>query len=745
MRLVLVLFIGFISCVNVAFASFPSANYPNGVRPRLWLTQERVTALNTAMNTDTAEWMRFKALCDDLLTTDPEDLWQGVQSAIAPLALMYVLTQNDAYAARAFYFMDEVSDNYEDSGDAGHIDHGYLALGYDWLYDHALMTPAKKAQLIAKMEKLSEEMWSDYNGSGIDGNGQDTDAIIVSGAHHLMFGCALFGDSNEAVDMLDRSWWLWENGQGAPKSSGQLQYTLRQPIREWVRKAMGGHWHTGFMYFMGTDSNGLGAYYMSFRSACGYDPGVQEPELKEFWPNVVRTILDLTDPARTGFHYTGDWQDPWGFSDLSYVYKLINMASYESGIIGESLWNSYGRGFSGRIDEGYHNDEFKEFFYSDPLVTPKNPYSAGLPEVRFCDGNDFLFFRDGWDTTARWGLFSGQGTIPADHQAPDVGNFFLFREDDYLTKGRRIYGGVDIGPAYNNMAIQNSLPNGSPIMTGSEGPASMERYRGKSSMEGTNDATIFAYAMMQGDDQWNDDTNQWEPINRVSSYRRHFFWSGDNAIVFDRLRTNDVGWSTYRLHAQTEPTLSGATITQNSANGRHALLHQTLEPSGCTFVKVNETQTWQDVFEDYEINKEERLWHYAISPPDGNRVNMLSVMQMGNAGKSSIDGLEHLTSSGQTGAKLGDWCVLFSSEEQLRSMSQYTIAAPANRLHHLVCDLEPGVYSLSINGKIQVNRIHVADRDNTAYFITNHTSGPMVVTLESCKLIPPVTNLLLGD
>ncbi len=737
----LISFIALLFLVSTpAHADFPSAYYPSGIHPRLWLTADRLADLTASMNANTSQWQRFQSLCDTMLTEEP---WQGVQSGIAPLALMYVLTGDERYAARAFAFMDSATDD-QSEGDAAHVDHGYLALGYDWLSNHSSMTPLNRSEYIAKMEKLSSEMWTDYNNSGQGGNGQDTDAILVSGAHHLMFGCALYGDSDKATDMLDHAWTLWERGQGAAPNSGQSQWTLAHPIRNWISEALGGHWHTGFMYFMGTDGNGLGNYYISLRTACGYDPSTREPKLKGFWPNVVRTLLDLTNPARTMLYHTGDWQDPWGFEELSYVYKIASVASFESGVEGQGLWNSYGRGFYNAI-VSMHNDEFLEFFYHETAVQPVDPFAAALSTVRFCDGDDFVFFRDSWDTTARWGLFSGQGTIPADHQTPDIGNFFLFRDDDYLTKDRRVYGGMDIGPAFNNMAIENSLEYGSPIMTGSAGAASIDRYRGGETQD--DNPVTFAYAMMQGDDQWDDDPNQWEPMDRVQTYRRHFFWSGDYAMIFDRLRTVDAGWAVYRLHAQTQPSLNGQTITQASANGRHVLLHRTLEPANCTFTKVNEKIAWNGVFEDYEINEEERLWHYAIQPSESDSVNMLSVMQMGPAGTNNFVGLEHLSSGTETGAKIGEWCLLFAAEERLRTKSQYTITLPQAGLRHLVCDLKPGSYRVFINGVPQDKKVSVAARDNTAYFVTEETVGPMTVTVsaEVSNAATSILGLLLGD
>lgn len=708
-------------------AAFPTAYSPDGSRPRLWLTSERLSELNAARLADTPQWRSFQHECQSLLGEDP---WDGVQTGVAYMALMYRLTGDTQYANRAFDFMDRAEDDSSACAyDVAHTAHEYLALGYDWLYDLISANATRKANYIQKMTNLSADIWENYNDSGTGGSSQDTDAIIVSGSQHLMLGCALYGDTAAAADMLDRAWMLWERGQGLAPEENSEQRLTAHPIRTWVAQSIGGHYPTGFLYFMGTDGNGLSNYYTSLRTACGYDVPTREPNLAPFWPNVIRTLLDMTDPSRAMLHHTGDWQDPWGFNELQYLNKLIAIAGFESTRAGQPLWDQYARSYLATVDSN-DGDPFREFYYCQPSLTPLDPYAAGLPTTRFCAGADFAFFRDSWDTSAVWGLFSGQGSFPADHQNPDMGNFVLYRENDYLTKDRRCYSSTEAGPFFNNLAIQNRNPMGSALPTGCEGPAAIERYRdGNANVPaGLNGVGPFAYAMMQADDQWDEDPNQWEPVIRVNTYRRHFFWAGDYAVVFDRLRTTDSGWSLYRLHADTEPSLSGTTISQLSSNGQHKLLHRTLEPANCSFAKVNETTAWQGVYEDYEVSAEERLWHYAIQPPDSDSMNMLSTMQMGPASLSDFDGLEHISTAGSSGAKLGGWCVVFASEEEPRDSAAYVVTAPAAGLKHLVCDLKPGVWALAVNG-VASGRLQVKDGDNTALFATAETQGPLNIAL----------------
>ena len=159
----LLLIASFVFPVSLVFADFPTAYLPNGTRPRLWLSTERLSALTTSMQANSSEWVRFKNYCDALLTEDP---WQGVETGIAPLALIYRLTGDERYATRAFEFMDSVPNTIADNRDVAHVDYGFLALGYDWLYNHSLMTSVRRNAYIAKMEALSQEIWTGYNDSG---------------------------------------------------------------------------------------------------------------------------------------------------------------------------------------------------------------------------------------------------------------------------------------------------------------------------------------------------------------------------------------------------------------------------------------------------------------------------------------------------------------------------------------------------------------------------------------------------
>lgn len=720
MKRVLVLCIALCLCPSAVPEPFPAEFLPDGPRPRLWLTPDRLEALGAGRTLESPEWLVFRDYVEQSMTEIP---WNGAQRVMAAMALMHRLTGEQRYADRAMAVLDGIPDRPENENDAGHGNYGFMGLVFDWLYDNPAMTPERKGAYVDKMVRWSDFVWTDssYNAEGVWASSRDSDHVTMTGAAHLMLGCAVYGETDRARDLLDRGWWMWSRGAGLEVGDeGYEEGNVAQPVRQWVRNALGGMYYTGWSYFWGTDSAGLTHYWITLKTACGYDVAKQEPGFETFWPNVIRTTLDLTDPPRRKIHHTGDWEDENWIEPQAWFYSLMARASYFAGDDGDPLWASYGRGYA-RQFESQHDDEFVEFFFSDARAPETDPYEAGLPTVRFADGADWLFFRGGWGTTANWGMFSGQGAEPVDHQNSDTGHFVLWREDDFLTKGCRVYGSPDNGVLYNTLSIQNGLPNGSARMGGNDGKASIARHRI------SNGPEPFAYAMMDSGGQWNENRLLYNPVRRVLTYRRHFFWSGETAAVLDRLRTADAGWCVYRLRALTEPVAGGKVIRQISPNGRHALIHTTLAPENVEFEVLDETAAWEGVYPDWEVPLDERRWQTLIRPPESDRVNLLHAIQTGPAGLVESDA-KPIAGEGILGARTGGWALVFADGESLRSGYAYTLGTASGRVRHLAADLRPGTYQVSVNGE-RVTRPTVLENDNTAYFETPPSDGPLTVEI----------------
>ncbi|MCC7478722.1 hypothetical protein IT575_09735 [bacterium] len=697
---------------NITLPALATDFLPDGPRPRLWLTPERLAGLEAARDANTPEWQRFSNEADGYLN---DEFWGDLINFTIPFTLLYYkMTGDEQYAARSMELMDQFPlDEWEISCCPYHNQIHNMALGYDWLYDHPAMTPQKKLEYQDKMLQLADKLWMDaLNSDGIS-NSQDTDRVAMAGASLLIVGCALWGDHERAPEIYERGWRMWNKGLGEPPSSGiYRQWTDAQPVRRWIKDFGDGPWPSGWFYATGTDMVGLKDYFITLRTACGYDPNLLEPGMSDTWKNQIRCFLYGMDPRRTTTYSGADWQE----SDLlsnhnnAYIHSCMAALADEAELVGDTQEAAWARWLVRNI-EGSHSNNFREFFFS-PGSSPAvdNPFDGDLPLVAFSAGMPhYMYFRDGWDTNARWGIFGGQAGVPCDHPQMDQGHFSLIRGGEYLTRDAPGYKEFSIGAqTYNTLTTENATVGGYCHNSNFDLPTQMERRLG-------SESPLFAYAMLDAAGQRREDPAWWESDQRVQKAQRHFFWAGDYAVVFDRVRRTDVGWAKYRLRAMTAPSLDGDTISQSSADGSQRLLHRTLEPADCEFSVLDETALFSGV-ENWQIDSSYRHWQTVIQPQAGASLNMLNVIQMGPASLDSFDAnLEHITGNGNSGVLIGPWCVVYSGGIDLRSSVSFSVAAAQAGGHFLVGDLEPGSYTLSISGEAE-QQVEVTEESSCALF-----------------------------
>ncbi|MEZ5339039.1 MAG: hypothetical protein R3F46_12370 [bacterium] len=691
---------------------------PDGPHPRLWLTDERLAGLTAAMNANTPEWQLFNIRAQQYQT---QLYWAGLNHTIPYPLLMYKLTGDEQYAARAFQLLDDAPLEWEISCCPYHCQIHHIALGYDWLHDHPDMSEARRSAYITKLETFADMLWEDALFSDGVGNSQDTDRVCMASADLATIACAIWGESERAPEIFERGWRMFTKGAGDPPQSGiWREYTDAASVRHWVQGWGQGPWPSGWFYCTGTDFYGLKDWAETLRTACGYDVNELEPGFDKLWDSQIRAFIYSMSPDGDHAYSGSDWQDGDLISGQAYISTTLASWADEAERNGDLESASWAR-YLQRHKPSIHTDPFREFFFSaSGSLVEADPFQAGLPLVAKYGPVDMLSYRTGWGPADSWGVFSGQGSVPCDHMQPDSGHFSLQRNGQFLTREAPGYKSFECGAqTYNTLSIENDTEHGHMKTTGMDAPASLLRWR-------CSDTPLLAYAMLQADDNYDDNPDSWEPTLRVDSYRRHFVWSGDHVVVFDRLRTADSGWCLYRLRAETEPQLIGNTVNQTSKNGSQRLLHRTLEPAGCSFSVVDEDVLLAEYYQ-YEVPDSMRLWQTQISPPESDSVDILSVIRMGDSSITDFDAnLQHISDAGNAGAVQGPLCAVFAREEVLRSACSYTVDAPQAGMLHLIGDLEPGNYSVSVNGQ-PAGSYSAGENDNTILFSTEGVSALSVV------------------
>jgi len=700
-------------------SNFPTAYYPTKQHPRLWLTTERLNAIYKGKAQNTPRWQAFKRLCDSILdndsSNDPWDIDNSPQNYTAPLALMYQIEHNNTYAKKAIELMDKVDDNLSKYGDPDHQSYYFLGLTYDWLYNYSGMTSEKKQQYRNLMKKISDKFYNE----DLTASGTDSDFNLLTSLHHLVMGLATYDSSDiNAIEMLNRAWKGWSKGYC-------VNVNRCISNRDMILAGIGGVYFTGMAYFPSTDIIGISGFEMSMKSACGYDVNVEESDLKPFWKNILSAIISLTEPSRKAIFDYGSWQDPNTLDSQPWLRRALIISEYFATESNDTNMANLARGFNNIVNVGDYNDPFLEFFYDIPDGNITNPYTNPLALVQFRHSPDFILFRSGWDINDSWGVFRGDGSKPLDQRAMDMGSFALWHNGSYLTKGARNYESLSHGDFFNTLSLENGCVYNGESCSGtaifdSQEAATISRYR-------ISDKPLLAYGMLKADGQWDDNPlTTTNAVDNINTYRRHFVWVGRYAIVFDRIRANLPINIIYRLRALQEPDINGDTISQLSENKNSRLLHRTIEPTGINIKKIDETSQWSGISE-WVINNSERHWQSIIEFNESENLNILNVMQIGDSNMSQFDTLESLCDNNNSGVRIGNWVVLFNKSENLQNKITYSIHNVNSLMYHLIADLTPGIYSLTINGDY-IKDVTVKDNDNTAWFSTE-IKGDMNISL----------------
>ena len=217
-------------------------------------------------------------------------------------------------------------------------------------------------------------------------------------------------------------------------------------------------------------------------------------------------------------------------------------------------------------------------------------------------------------------------------------------------------------------------------------------------------------------------------------------------VVFDRVvSTNPSFKKTWLLHTIQEPSIAGRTITVVRDQGQYGgkLVVESLLPAKASVTKVGGPgkDFWiESAAKNYPQHKdhpaaEPGAWRVEISPavpakPD-DFLHVLTVMDKETAQGPAI---RTITSDQLIGATVLDRVVLFGRSGALLDRASFE-ADGERPIKFLVCDLQPGYWSIRKNGQLLTERLPASPDGKCLYF--EGTSGSYELRLIDRRLPPP--------
>lgn len=790
-----------VSADTINWRAFPKADLPFagdaskwGQRPWLLLQPSLLNQLKDLWNSPSSPNLattNFKNHVDGLLseTTCQDKSWLcGDGHAAAGLALAWQITKDAKYASKACdLFLQAFTGDYTNVG-GNWISNEHYSLALDWMFDAPCMTSQVKASMRSRLVKFSDQAAiADSNQASIS---HDSDMNANQVSSHLLAGLAIrgmdtSGDPTDAVSdrLLSRAWTILVDGVSTDPNSPV------QPLLDFYRQSVeSGIPIVGLDYGVGDD---MLIFHHTFAILDNYGiAGKYFPEIRPFWANAMRSYIHLFDPTMTLWHWYGDTQDPTDIANCvgCAFQSYVSMSAHWAAKFGDPEAAEIAR---------FHYDEFeKKRSYvteSDPLLWfirswnssgAKLDYRSGAgkqPRVRVAgvgqgQHTGMALFRSAWTSSGNpsdsqqvtWGAIYASGSYPWDHIQNDAGNFFFWRNGEWLITEPRSYSGPEVAEIYNSLSIMNpaastsgyDYKSGGPIVYGPEGPAFLARGRSYG-VKSTDDT--FVYAAVNMDHKYNYKPDQWSDCTGVcrapvKNYTRHFVWDGgDFAMLFDRVKLVHAASVALRFRTNgpgSAPVVltnsNGAKIVKlpSSGNSYRTLIRE-LNVAGLAWNIVDESETWPKGAYQLDDKATGFIVRTPLLPAGSMNYDAVTVMHFGKssgAGTTQLDSaslVEPLDgtkgTTGSHGACVGTTCAVFAgfnvfgAVHSLRSSASYKTAAGIGAGRHLVGDLDARYcYSVSVNGRQVASGLKVLEEDNTIVVDVGEAGATVSVAQVAC-------------
>lgn len=496
-------------------------------------------------------------------------------------------------------------------------------------------------------------------------------------------------------------------------------------LRKYLDNATGSYLYI-FNHLVATDSRGgllpegfeyspqTASYVAQFLWALqsSQTPGAAEAVDRSFWSDFVTSYLHSISPGPTAFDRDGqvlmEYQPAW-YGDAQ-DYRLPNFIN-AFGALGHVLtdpaqldairWIAIetAPGGTAQLTERVRNpDDFREailaYMLLDPAVIPDDPRPA-LPLDYVASGLNRVISRTSWEDNAAWFNYR-LGWNSIDHQMADANHFELYRNGEWLTKGRTGYANIAEGIAssefYNTMTIGNDRPvdrddsdwrvdlwqRGSQWNLVSDGDPTLLAHSANE---------LFTYVTGDATPLYNSAS---EGATAVTHASRSLVWlKPDVILVYDRAETKGPGYAKrWWLQLANPATVRGQQALSTTPNGQQ-LFVTALLPVDASMKAVNQTEQFvEDTVARHEP-MQVRLMTEAHGAPAS--VRMLHVLQGadGGAAASPVTAVQSDDALWQGGVVDGT-LVLFAESTSQSLIGALSYHVPANTTTHLITGLLPG-------------------------------------------------------
>ena len=642
------------------------ARPPVATRPRILLDAPAIARLKDSARRKSEPWKHVLYRCEEDVAKDIHSGYEAFDwsDAVAELTLCWRATGERKFADRAIFYLNALLDDRWLIGDKKGGDQvvchddGYpmrtfavfSALGYDWLYDAPLMTPALREKIIAR-----EKAWvAWYREKGYQRDHPIANYFCGYLAAETFAGLAVAGDAPVGDD--------WLNHARDHLLGGLL-------LPEYAADLKGGDWPEGWQYGELSAAE-VALVVAALRTGTGVDLAPQLPWLHE----VVTHHTHARLPGGSMYD-NGDWQShpaQPGLAALAALPLALDPAFPDAA--------AEARYLSRRGPQDWKGERLWLPLLADRPDAPERDPESRAPLSLYLPGTGLSLLRSAWSPSAVFTSFQCGPTL-ADHQHNDQGHFELWRGADGL-----IVDGGDYGSAatfnHNTLLVDdggkhlNYPPN--------QGIFGWRMSTRRFFDDGTGVVAVGEFAdayLPQCIDEGCTDRS-------VRAAERTFVYVRPNIVVTDdRITVDEAGFGvSWAAHFTVEPKVEGPHVSAVVGGSRVDVV--TVAPSGAHAV-VRKEPTVKDEH-PYRTNAVwGPMWRLEVQAPRDRTAHHLLHVAVAGAANDAPPTVRRIEGQGLQGAGIfsaASLDVLFADDENGGSTSLPDMRAG----EVLVAGLSPG-------------------------------------------------------